>query len=140
MLLNIKGKVVLWPMVLRAENGYLENGTKMLTVPILGKKRKDGLPCNPKEAGSKMYIYNITCRIPEIIMGLIFKEVVSPEEIHHFLVKRDLPINEDSDLSEIQKLAQDKFGGKREVKNTWHGDFEWEPEVQVTNISYLGAG
>ena len=62
------------------------------------------------------------------------------EEIHNFLVKRDQPISEDSDLSEIQKLAQDKFGGKREVKNSWHGDFEWEPEVQVTNISYLGAG
>ena len=87
-----------------------------------------------------MHVYNITCRIPEIVMGLIFRDVVSPEEIHHFIVKRGNPISEDSDLSEIQKLAQDKFGGKREIKDSWHGDFEWEPQVQVVNVSYLGAG
>lgn len=87
-----------------------------------------------------MHIYNVTCRVPEIVVGFIFRETLSSEEIHHFLVKREDPIKEDKDLSEIRKLAQDKFGGKREIKNSWHGNFEWEPQVQVISISYLGAG
>ena len=86
-----------------------------------------------------MYIYNITCRIPEFIEGFIFKDVIAPEEVHNLILRRDSPISTDSDTVEIQKLAQEKFGGKREVKGGW-ADYEWEPQVQIIGISFLGAG
>lgn len=85
-----------------------------------------------------MYIYNVTCRIPEIVGGLIFRNVISSEEIHNFIVRRNRPIDNDSDLLEIKKLAQEKFGGKRTVESDW-ADFEYEPQVEILNIGFLGS-
>lgn len=84
-----------------------------------------------------MHIYNVTCRIPEFTEGLIFKEVIAPEEIHNFVISRDKPISTDADIQDVQKFSQERFGGKRELKGGWV-DYEWEPPVQVINISYLG--
>ena len=84
-----------------------------------------------------MHVYNVTCRIPEFIEGFLFKDVISSEEIHNFIVQRDKPITTDIDAQEVYKLAEDKFGGKRKIDGGW-ASYEWEPPVQVINISYLG--
>ena len=51
-----------------------------------------------------MHVYNVTCRIPEFIEGLLFKDVISSEEIHNFIVQRGKPITTDIDTQEVYKL------------------------------------
>jgi|GEM_PF-4173689 len=83
-----------------------------------------------------MYIYNITCRTSAFVEGWIFKEVIVPEEVHNFIVRRERRIETDADLLAIELLAQTRFGGVRAINGRWV-DYEWTPKVSVVSISAL---